>query len=662
MSQEKLVMQISLNVLEHLGINLYSNVPAVLSEIVANAWDADATEVKITFDKESDIITITDNGIGMNRSDVIERYLMVGFQRRKILNEKTAKGRYPMGRKGIGKLSIFSIAQKAKIFTTKGEEKTAFLMDREAIRKAVENNDTDKYQPKELSTDGDAWPETLTQGTEIRLSYLDKNSTQMTINSLKSRVARRFSIIGKDFKVVVNDEEVTPADRGYHKSIQYLWAYNPDNDFIERCTNLERKMEERIDVIDEILEEKDISISGWIGTVKNPRLLKNDDGENLNNIAIFMRGKLAQEDILDSFGMKEIVADYVVGEIHCDDLDNDNQQDIATSSRQDLRQDDVRYSAVRDIIHQELRHIANRWSNWRREDGVKKAVKIPEVLRYLDGLKGATKKKAEKWIGRLNTMRSDENDHQKALLKGSILAFENYRHREALDELEEIKDEGVEAIISIFQDVNDLEQSYYGQIAQARVKVIQGLQEKVVKDVLEKVLQKYVFDHLWLLDPSWERAKGKSFIEQKVKDYFEGKYESKLSQEEKDGRIDIGYRTAVGKHVIIEMKRSSVNISIYDLTKQIAKYRRGVLKIIEGAEPRPAPLEIICLLGAYPREWSEDPELVLRMLDSHNARVLIYDELLHNANEAYSEYLDYHKKIDKLWNIFQAIDDFKFDT
>ena len=44
-------MHLSLNVLEHLGLNLYSNVPSVLSEVVANAWDADATSVGVTLDK-----------------------------------------------------------------------------------------------------------------------------------------------------------------------------------------------------------------------------------------------------------------------------------------------------------------------------------------------------------------------------------------------------------------------------------------------------------------------------------------------------------------------------------------------------------------------------------------------------------------------------------
>lgn len=69
MSESKFQMSINLQVLNHLGLNLYSNTSAVLSEIVANAWDADATRVEISID--GDTITIIDNGIGMNLSDII---------------------------------------------------------------------------------------------------------------------------------------------------------------------------------------------------------------------------------------------------------------------------------------------------------------------------------------------------------------------------------------------------------------------------------------------------------------------------------------------------------------------------------------------------------------------------------------------------------------
>src|SRR5271166_3722159 len=137
MHQRELVMTISLNALEHLGINLYSNVPAVLSEIVANAWDADAKTVKITIDKVTETITLEDDGVGMDRDGVIDRFLTVGFKRRDELGDKTLDGRKPMGRKGIGKLSIFSIAQSATVYTLSGKQRTAFKMDREAIRKAI---------------------------------------------------------------------------------------------------------------------------------------------------------------------------------------------------------------------------------------------------------------------------------------------------------------------------------------------------------------------------------------------------------------------------------------------------------------------------------------------------------------------------------------------
>lgn len=56
------VMTVDLNVLEHLGMNLYSNFAAVLTEAVANSWDADAKEVNIEIDPNKEWIRITDDG------------------------------------------------------------------------------------------------------------------------------------------------------------------------------------------------------------------------------------------------------------------------------------------------------------------------------------------------------------------------------------------------------------------------------------------------------------------------------------------------------------------------------------------------------------------------------------------------------------------------
>ena len=653
-----LVMTISLNALEHLGINLYSNIPAVLSEIVANAWDTDAKKVIVTIDKASETITIEDNGTGMDRDGVVDRFLTVGFKRRDDMGDTTPAGRKPMGRKGIGKLSIFSIAQVADVYTTYASSRTAFRMDREAIRKAISGKGQNTYRPRELTD----WPG-LKKGTRIVLSGLSKTLSSMTVNGLKQRVARRFSVIGPkfDFQVSVNGDAIGPEDRGYHNFMEYLWTYGDQSEFAKACKKLARPDEARLPTIRTALTESGLSLSGWIGTVSSPSQLKGEEGDNLNRLAVFMRGKLAQEDVLDDFAQKEIYADYVIGELHCEELDLDDHRDIATSSRQALQQDDPRFEALRRIVYTELRHIANRWSDWRRNDGAKAAAVIPAVSDWLAGLEGDTKKKAERWIGRLNTLRSPDDNDKKELLKASILAFESYRRKQELDRLENIKDENISQILEIFKSIDDLELSYYGQIVKMRVGVIKALQEKLKQNDKELILRDYIFEHLWLLDPAWERTKGTEHAETLVREFLRTN-SSQLSAAEKTARIDIGYRTTSGKHVIVELKRASIAVPVDDLMKQIRKYRDGAKRILAKTIYRDWPIEIICLLGTPPPEWNDlggtGRDGVIRTLATVDARIVFYDELLTNAQQAYADFLEEHIKADKLWGVFAAIDDF----
>jgi hypothetical protein len=657
-AKRPLTMRISLNALEHLGMNLYSNVPAVLSEIVANSWDADAENVNVTIDKAKETITIEDDGIGMDRDDVIDHFLTVGFKRRAEIGELTPiKQRKPMGRKGIGKLSSFSIARVVDVYTIKDGDRTAFRMDRDVIKARISSDDRVPYEPPELSD----WPKSFKFGTRIVLSGLSKKLSEMTVAGLKRRVARRFAIIGPkfDFRVLVEGEEISPADRGYQSALEYLWVYGDQGETIALSTNLARKAEHRTSALKAATKKAGVHLSGWIGTVGQPRQLHDEEGDNLNRIAIFMRGKMAQEDILDEFGQKEIYADYVIGELHCEDLDDDSRDDIATSSRQSIKEDDPRYQAVRDLILAELRYIASRWSDWRREDGAKQAANVPEVSSWLEALDGSTKKKAERWVGRLNVIRSETDTDKKELLKASILAFESYRRKEQLEKLEEIGDESLSDILAIFREIDDLELSYYGQIVKLRVGVIRALQDKLSRNDKEAVLRDYIFDHLWLLDTSWERARGSEHVETTVNKFLKENTKS-LPKAEKRNRIDIGYRASSGKHVIIELKRASVAVPLDTLTKQIRKYRDGARRILDKSAYKGWPLEIVCLLGKAPPEYetATGPVGVQKSLAAVDARIVFYDELLNNAQQAYADYLEAHVKIDKLWGVFQAIDNF----
>lgn len=652
-------MRISLNVLEHLGINLYSNVPAVLSEVVANSWDADASEVRVVLDKSAKRIVIQDDGAGMNRTDVDKRFLTVGYRRRDAQPGPTPKGRRPMGRKGIGKLSLFSIANTIEVETVKGGEKSAFRMKLDAIRDKVRSEGGNgTYEPEVLPTDGI----NFFHGTRIMLSDLRKRQTVATERALRKRIARRFSIIGEKhgFRVFMNDREVSPSDRGYYDKIRYLWTYGDQSDVVNLCNAEETESR------DSAVQRCSIAIRGWLGTVREVKHLKDDEGDNLNRIAIFVRGKMAQEDMLTDFSERGVYASYLIGELRVDALDKYDggetkpDDDAATSSRQRIVEDDERYRELRETIGHELKHIQKKWAEFRSEEGERKALEIPEVKEWVDDLKPPVRKKAKRWLGKINRIRIDDADEQKEMIKHAVLAFEFHRINENLDRLERIGDENLQVALEIFGELDSLESNLYGQIVQQRIEVIRTLQEKIDKNALEKVIQKYLFGHLWLLDPAWERTEGTEVMERSVKKLFD-EVDTDLSEEEKKARLDIKYRKTAGQHVIIELKRPERVVGILDLlSRQIAKYYNGMRKILDRHGKPHEPVEIVLLVGRQPKEWRDEREKqnAAKTLDPYNARIVFYDQLLGDAYKAYTNYFEKRKVVDRLAEVIKAIDDY----
>ena len=660
-SRRPLKMRLSLDVLQHLGLNLYSNVPAVLSEIVANAWDADAGRVQVELDKAKDRIVIEDDGIGMTRNDIIDRFLLVGYQRRSQQPGSTSKGRSPMGRKGIGKLSLFSIADDIVVETVQDDQRTALRMRLDAVKKAIEDNN-DEYTPEELPTSKIHFE----HGTRITLGELRKRQTISTAEALRKRLARRFSIIGPshDFAITVNGGEITPVDRGYHDQLQYIWTYGDQSSILSLCQKLE--IHEKRNSTFTVSDDSKLSIDGWIGTVRESGQLRDDHGENLNRIAIFIRGKMAQEDLLSDFTERGIYASYLIGELRVDGLDtatgseSDLDEDSATSSRQRIVEDDPRYIALKKFVSQELKFLQKRWSELRVDAGARIAMGIPEVSSWIESLPKDFSGKAKRWLGKINRIDLDDVNERLQLIKHAVLAFEFHRWNQNLDNLESIDDNNFESMILMFHELDSLEATLYGQIVKQRIEVIRTLQRKVDENAKERVIQEFIFNHLWLLDPSWERTEASEVMEKRVGTLFKN-VNNELSKEEKNARLDIKYRKTAGKHVIIELKRPDRSISVYDLGKQIRKYRSGMLKILQSLGKPHEPVEFVCLLGKPPNEWDDDngKETVEKVLKADNARYVNYDELLDHSYQSYSDYLKQAELIDRLGKVIGAIDNYE---
>ena len=108
------------NTIDHLGIKLYSAFPPVLAELISNAYDADAENVKIRIDYNNKTVVISDDGEGMNHEELNNRYLVIGRNRRIQDNGlSSVKNRKVTGKKGLGKLATFGIANEIEVSSVK---------------------------------------------------------------------------------------------------------------------------------------------------------------------------------------------------------------------------------------------------------------------------------------------------------------------------------------------------------------------------------------------------------------------------------------------------------------------------------------------------------------------------------------------------------------
>lgn len=637
-------MSLDLNVLNHLGLNLYSNTPAVLSEVIANSWDADASQVSIHCNQEDDVITKIDNGCGMTLEDINRKFLCVGYQKRKNGEAITPVYKRPvMGRKGIGKLSLLSIADTIKIYSKKDGEQNAFCLSREDIEREI-TSQNHVYSPTEVEFE-DFEYET---GTKIVIRKFKKNINR-TSEFLRRRLARRFCIIGRNFDIILNGEMISVKDRDFFGKVQFLWPIGSfDVSGLSTFPNIAIQSQLSGDINDSY------HISGWIATAEKP----SDLGEN-NKISIVSRGKLAQEDILASYGEGGVYASYIIGEIQADFLDSDDEKDISTSNRQQYIEDDERYQALKAHIFKLLKNVKNKWTDLRKEKATERVTNSSPVIKeWYEGLSTSSRKYAKKLFAVIETMHFDGDDEKKReFLRYGILAFERLKISEKLESID--NDDLISDLLrfgEVFADLQEIEASLYWEIANERVKVIRSLADSCDTNAKEKVLQKHIYDNLWLLNPSWERAtRGSERLEQSVAKEFKD-LESNLSEEERTGRLDIRYRNTSGVHVIVELKRyqPTYKVDVYDLHRQIDKYRNALKKCLKAIGRENEPITAICIIG----EGVLPPEMSLEEANNKLAgsgRIITYDMLIHNALESYSEYLEREAKVGKLRALIDQI-------
>ncbi|WP_283718923.1 sensor histidine kinase [Clostridium perfringens] len=111
----------SANILNTIGSEIIKDPFAAIIELVKNAYDADATTVRICYDfstsNNDDLtITITDNGHGMS-PEIVTGTWLVPATRNKARKSSSPSGRVFLGKKGIGRYASSILGNKFKMTT-----------------------------------------------------------------------------------------------------------------------------------------------------------------------------------------------------------------------------------------------------------------------------------------------------------------------------------------------------------------------------------------------------------------------------------------------------------------------------------------------------------------------------------------------------------------
>jgi Histidine kinase-, DNA gyrase B-, and HSP90-like ATPase len=365
--ERKFFFEISLSVLNHLGRKLYRSFTTVLGEAISNAWDADAINVHLYVDKNKNSMCIKDDGQGMTSDDFQNRFLKIGYSKRKEGKLSPKRKRPFIGRKGIGKLALLSCAERISIISrAPGGEYVGGTIDNSGLDQAI----TDDLTPKEYPLED--WNLELfgkhvknkKQGTVILFENINYG-IRHSLPFLKKTIALyfRFSLLDKSFNIFLNDEKITTSclDDLAMKT-EFLWTINDiDDPYVNHLKDIflpTRNESKQMKIAG--------NIKGFIASVEKPRDLKITTTEERVGVDLFVNGRLREKDILKHMPTARVVESYIYGQIHCDNLDDDI--DRFTSSRESIVADDPMFNELIDLLRDKvLKKVLNNWDDWRRK-------------------------------------------------------------------------------------------------------------------------------------------------------------------------------------------------------------------------------------------------------------------------------------------------------
>ena len=480
----KLNFEINPTIVENLGRNLYSSDSSIIVELIANSYDADAKEVYINYDVESDFIEIADNGIGMDLETINNGFLKVGNINAKKPQSKL--GRSLLGRKGIGKLSFFAIGDIVKVETTHNFTVNSFELEYEKLM----NNEKSVYVNTDKQTS------IINSQTKIKITKLLKGTKKDGF--FKKMVIGIYHIFynlfDENFKIFITNRNY--KENNNKKPIVNFLLQKEENDFSRtlifysfdkltdnRIVHIKNKAKGHLNIISNKSNLEEIKISNYSTSDNTYKLINNhlkikkfkDKNPEINYANFQIKGYLAAivttRNILKSLkkdsqnndefrieNNKIIIKEsnrrikigangrvcmlnskadlnlqakfytkYLFGDIDANFLEDRNSEDMTQPNREGYNKNDSRWQFLKtnlQIIGDTIMNFSNNIANLTREKIIKNVEDniLNYRIEYSEKIKKAiTEKERQELIQELITELSRKKKEMDNEQKGFIL-------------------------------------------------------------------------------------------------------------------------------------------------------------------------------------------------------------------------------------------------
>lgn len=630
----KLNFDFSPNLIDHLGLEMYDSPTRAIAELIANAWDADAEKVFVELPSGTipvdSVIVVRDIGNGMKKSDVKPKFLNVGGNRREKDELSPNKKRPLMGHKGIGKFAGFGLADVLEIHTVHEEENRIFAF-RIDLNKMHEQKSLADYEVEVLIDDDiDAILEEdlevlideksgKPKGTTLILRNLRNVHRCPSIEGLKKSIAMRFRL-APDFQIFINEERVSEIKIKNRREIKI-------DEVVEEGIKLESG-EKRV--------VKAGHVKGFIALAEKP--LRFEPG-----VLIYARNRSIEMntrfDLSRGF-TGQIYTAYLHGEIQAEWLDT-RGKDLIRTDRGGIRWETDEGTAleiwgqkkIKKICAEEAKKIKKERLRWEERPEFRS-----RYLKFTPPYRRESKRVIDSIIQRM--VGTETERFIDGMINLLLLAFENRDVFLILQALNESDVKDLEKFSEVLQEWSIVELTHMVQVVGARLELIDKLDEYVKNpETLEfPTMQKFLEKYPWLLNPMYDVLAANRELSETLNkmalEYLKKKCGGKLTEEERRKKPDFVCMGALGKFIVIEIKRPMEKVGVEGI-RQLEDYWLYVCKELDMTSPEVTGLFIAHDFDDYAKT----------LIKEHNAlSALKYNDLWRQARNLHKGFLDVLKK------------------